>query len=668
MRICFVVHGFPPIERTGVENYTESLARALSRAGHEVEVFVPRRSQHHAHLSVRREQRAGYVVQWVTLNQDPRGPAEELSRPDLGQVFGDYLDRERPQLLHFQHVIKLGIALVFEAKKRKIPMAYTAHDYYSICHRYTLLRPDLEPCSIRGDSASCSRCDAALGFLNTVEGLGDYQMGVFPDQLSPEDAQRLGAILDEDVERSGLSQAEFDALFDQRFELDGLRAQAFAAIDRIVAPTQFLADELVGGGIEREKIEVLPYGIENEDLVRLPPVVRRAGQPLRFAFFGGLSKHKGVQVLIEAVGEGLPGAEVSIWGYSSDEVHVAELRRGAERAGIAWRGPYEREELAGFLAQTDVVVVPSTWVENYPIVIREAFSAGRPVITSRFGAMPESVRDGIDGLLFERGDAQDLARAMARLIQEEGLLEKLAGGIEPVKSIDEQAAELEQLYSRLWEARVRVDTGDLPESVRGFAAAYHSLDERPNRELFTRAFERLKELGNGLGIARPSNLLVEALASGASTKETLRDARRALSSLREENAWLRETLESRDKEVAWLREHKEHQEREAREEIERLKETISESRLASLEQEVGELQDLLGESEASVRSVADLGRVALQVQEKMLMQEILWRRGEMNQAKLEAERKWVRSVLQRMGIGRRIAAWESAPVAEEDAS
>ena len=171
-----------------------------------VEVFVPRRKEELPDHSLRRESRVvpgapgvSYGVNWVTVNRDPEGPLEMLEVPAVARVFGQFLDRERPQVCHFQHVVKLGTGLIEEARQRGIPTIYTAHDYYAVCHRYTLLRPDLSHCDTRGDSMACAHCDLALGHLNAQPGLGDYQMGVFPDQLEPEAWSRLASILDDEA-------------------------------------------------------------------------------------------------------------------------------------------------------------------------------------------------------------------------------------------------------------------------------------------------------------------------------------------------------------------------------------------------------------------------------------------------------------------------------------
>jgi glycosyltransferase involved in cell wall biosynthesis len=74
----------------------------------------------------------------------------------------------------------------------------------------------------------------------------------------------------------------------------------------------------------------------------------------------------------------------------------------------------------------DAVIVPSIWWENSPVVIQEAFSCGKPVICSNIGGMAEKVRDGIDGLHFEAGRPQHLARLLANLAKRPEILDQIA--------------------------------------------------------------------------------------------------------------------------------------------------------------------------------------------------------------------------------------------------
>nr|ART39029.1 H378 [uncultured bacterium] len=82
-------------------------------------------------------------------------------------------------------------------------------------------------------------------------------------------------------------------------------------------------------------------------------------------------------------------------------------------AGVTRLGSLPSAAVRAEMAQALALVVPSVWYENFPRTIVEAFACGLPVIASRIGALADIVRDGQTGLLFEPGDARDLAGKMA---------------------------------------------------------------------------------------------------------------------------------------------------------------------------------------------------------------------------------------------------------------
>ena len=94
-------------------------------------------------------------------------------------------------------------------------------------------------------------------------------------------------------------------------------------------------------------------------------------------------------------------------------------------------------------------MVPSRWYENAPVVIYEAFAAKTPVIATDLGGMSEVVKHDKNGLLFELENLSDLAKQLRRLAEQPGLLEKLRGGIGPVKTVEDSMSEMEQLYEEL---------------------------------------------------------------------------------------------------------------------------------------------------------------------------------------------------------------------------
>ena len=546
MRIGLFVHGLPPRATHGVETHTQAFAEALARAGFAVEVFAPCNSPGRAQYSQRREVRAeGYGVTWVQVEgtMDPR---------HMARAVGAFLDRERPDVVHLQHMIQLGAAAIEEVERRGIPLVYTAHDFFPVHQTLTLMRPDLVPFEC-GDLEMQARVLQAQGFLDKLNHLGDHHGTVlldqpgFENQIGEASAVTLRAILDGQRD-GGLAEAR---------EQVRLRAQhmrvTFAKIDKRVATSQVLARRL-GGALGRA-VEFRASGIPTDHLSNLS-AARSHGGPLRIGFIGGLLKHKGVHTLLEAFGPLQGEAELHIHGASHDRAYGRILRARAAEVGAQMHGEYSRDQLPQILGGLDLLVVPSLWMENAPYVIREAFAARRPVLVSDTEALRESVRDGEDGLLFTQGDPKALRVALRRLIDEEGLFERLVMGITPPLSIDEEAQAYGQTYSELLEkARENKALPLLPASVEPFAERFAALDALPTRDIFERVQRGLEKLGECMGVAeQPADLLTQAVASGSPTRDLLLDHDRALEWLRKSVANMELARDEMEKRAGWFQE------------------------------------------------------------------------------------------------------------------
>ena len=126
---------------------------------------------------------------------------------------------------------------------------------------------------------------------------------------------------------------------------------------------------------------------------------------------------------------------------------LAELEKAG--SNVRYVGPYEQGQVDRLMAAMDVVVVPSIWWENSPVVIQEAFRNRRPVICSDIGGMAEKVRDGIDGFHFPAGNALALARLIERLAAEPEKLQAMREGMQIPPRPAETAGQHLALYQRL---------------------------------------------------------------------------------------------------------------------------------------------------------------------------------------------------------------------------
>jgi glycosyltransferase involved in cell wall biosynthesis len=176
--------------------------------------------------------------------------------------------------------------------------------------------------------------------------------------------------------------------------------------------------------------------------------------------------HKGVHVLVDAVAA-LPkdAFELKIHGDTRTfPDYTARLRAQAAGLPVTFMGPFDRADMADVYRGMDVLVVPSLWLENSPLVIHEAFLAGVPVVAARLGGIADLVADGRNGLLYDHDSAPMLGRALQQLIDSPDLLAALARARPPVKRIADDAREWDAVYREVLERRV-----PSPDAASGFS-------------------------------------------------------------------------------------------------------------------------------------------------------------------------------------------------------
>jgi len=181
------------------------------------------------------------------------------------------------------------------------------------------------------------------------------------------------------------------------------------------------------GLAHHERDTVVPNGIDVDPLRALPPP---AGDPPTIGTYARLWPQKRIDLLLRAV-SGLANRGLSFRvAVIGDGPQRRELERLASDLGLADRARFVDDQNGRdwALEELDVYVLSSTQ-ESFPLVPMEAMAAGRPVITTAVGAIPEIVEDRVTGLVVPPGDEAALASAIERVLVEPSLRGKsrLAG-------------------------------------------------------------------------------------------------------------------------------------------------------------------------------------------------------------------------------------------------
>jgi glycosyltransferase involved in cell wall biosynthesis len=154
--------------------------------------------------------------------------------------------------------------------------------------------------------------------------------------------------------------------------------------------------------------------IRNASTATLKPQMRvRSGTEVIFGFIGRLTVEKGIDNLVRAFAT-IPKDKVRlVIAGSASESEQQRLKELAPDARIEFLGFVSPEE---FYAQIDVAVAPSIWEDPGPLVVADASAAGRPILGTHFGGMPEAIQPGVNGWL-TAADPESMTRSILAIVE-----------------------------------------------------------------------------------------------------------------------------------------------------------------------------------------------------------------------------------------------------------
>lgn len=362
----------------------------------------------------------------------------EYDNSTIARSFEQFLRDQEPDVVHIQHLQGLSALLVPACRKYKIPIVFSLHDYWLLCRRMSLLRPNLELCSGPAPK-KCQQCRFAEIDRYLVPSFLSKMINPVPNsvfsRLARQSSQRR---LQETGNIADL------LLLNHIARPDYLQA-LMRDVDIFVAPSRFVRDLFVKG-VEKDRVMMIPHGI---DTVRLPHSPKSPSSSMRFGYMGTVDRHKGVHVLIEAFNAfaNRPNMELHIWGATPSLEYLKFLRRLNRNPNTKFEGVYS--DPSTVLSQLDILVIPTVMYETYSIVAREALMSGTPVIAANIGAIPEVIVDHENGLLFKAGSADDLRTKINLLVDNPQMISQMATAIPPVQTIRQQVSQLTSLYQDL---------------------------------------------------------------------------------------------------------------------------------------------------------------------------------------------------------------------------
>lgn len=404
MKIC-LVNKFHTV-KGGSETYYFGLGDLLEKQGHKVIYFSMKDDNN------RPCKQEKYFVDHVDFNasmgkiQTVKVALKMLYSLEAKKKFEQLLIDEKPDIIHlniFQS--QLTGSIVDVAKKHKIPVVYTAHDLKSICPNYQMLN----------HGEVCERC------LH-----GNYMNCFRTSCMKDSKAKSLLAMMEAEIYKW---------------------KKTYQKLDLIITPSEFYKKKIEESGIVRCPVvhmtNFLPEGTEYKN---------GAEKGEYFLYFGRLSREKGILTLVNAYAQAKVDKPLYLVGTGPVKSQIEQL--------IAKKGLQEKVKMLGFKSGQELknivknalcVCLPSEWYENGPYSVMEAQAAGRPVIVSSNGGLPELVEDGVTGYVVKPKGVKDLAEKLEQCEKKEDWdTERIVQWAKHRYDPEEYVSELERKYRKLF--------------------------------------------------------------------------------------------------------------------------------------------------------------------------------------------------------------------------
>jgi glycosyltransferase involved in cell wall biosynthesis len=366
-------------ERGGCEVYTFALSKELAEHGHEVVPFS---------MSDERNFPSEYEEYFVDnidfsevsadLNFSRRIKAaiRVLYSNEAKRKIRRLIERTDPDLAHVHNIAHhLSPSILVGIKQFGLPIVQTLHDYKLICPSTLLF------CGGR----VCERCKYKKYYNAVIHRCKRGSIGA-----------------------SALAALELYVHRVMRIYEDN--------VDVFIAPSRFLRDKMI------------EFRMDGRKIVHIPQLIDTAAYAPQYegrdylVYYGRLSGEKGLHTLVDAL-RLLRNAKLYIAGEGPLKSDLES--RAADVKGIRFLGYVEHEKLKELVRNAMFVVVPSECYENAPMSVYEASALGKPVVGSRIGGIPELIEDGVTGLLFEPGNAEDLAGKIEHLLGNRSLIPQM---------------------------------------------------------------------------------------------------------------------------------------------------------------------------------------------------------------------------------------------------
>lgn len=398
MRILYLVHQFFPRHVTGTERFTLNLARQMTRMGHLPTVMTYEREPAEEDFATFQGdvliRRYSYeTISVISLAHSKNRTSYDLFDPSIEEAFNK-LD-VKCDVVHICHPMWLS-SIARSCKNLNIPIVLTVTDPWLLCPRALI-------------DVRFKLCDG------------------------PRKGEKC------------VKNCKFESRIIERY-YDSL--SIFNMVDEITTSSKFTASLFRRNGWKRP-IRMVTHSIDYR-YVRTTEKNRQAN--VCFGYIGAIAWHKGLHVLVNAFRKVKSSkVRLNIHGSLRDDPEYADgiLQFAKNDPRIRFMGPFDMADSSEVMSNISVLVVPSVYYDNFPLVVLMGLAYKTPVIGSDIGGIPEIVQDGKNGFLFKPGRSDELASLIERIAAKPKIIQNLQENIVSPRRVEEEALDYENIYRML---------------------------------------------------------------------------------------------------------------------------------------------------------------------------------------------------------------------------
>lgn len=309
----------------------------------------------HGHTVIRYERNNKEIEEYSFVKKSSLLWQTSWSKKSYTEII-KLIKKEKPNICHVHNYLPLISPSVFYAcKEQDLPVVQTLHNYRLLCSNAYLFR----------NGKVCEEC--------------------------------LGGSLYHSVKYGCYRDSKLQTLALARMVEKHKKINTWDDIvNGYICLTTFAKRKFIKGGLPKNKLYIKPNFLSD---IKINNFVEKD----YFFFAGRLDKTKGIEILKGSF-EKLKNIKIKIAGEGPLKRYFKKTN-----SNIEYLCQQQHAKILELLSASIALIFPSIWYEGMPMTIVEAFACSKPVIASDLGAMPEMIDDGKTGLMFQTGNAEDLA-------------------------------------------------------------------------------------------------------------------------------------------------------------------------------------------------------------------------------------------------------------------